>query len=218
MTPPLIILTTTVHVQNKIYLYQTDVNERIQVYVKKIREWLSQTSLPILVVENTGYSFPELEEEKEKFAARFEIITYIEDELPECDYLKGNPYKGASEIFSIHWGYLKTKLAESREFIIKITGRYFIPEFEKYLEGYDLNMYDVIVQHKKNRCEMLGCHRDHFNKVFDLNLITREGNYSGHVEEVYEFRCEQYANIIHCPVFPIEGTQRGGIDEVFYDV
>lgn len=216
MTRPLILLTTTVHVQNKVYVFQTDRNERLDQYTKKIRQWLNETQLPVLVVENTGYTFPELDEEKEKFHDRFEILSYNESELLESAYLKGNPYKGASEIFSIHWGYLNTRL--TADFIIKITGRFFIPEFETFLGKYDLHDYDVIVQNNRNRCEMLGCHKCHFHNVFGLNLLNREGNYSGHVEDVYQFRCEQYEHILQCPVFQIEGTQRGGIDEVFYNI
>jgi hypothetical protein len=217
MTYPLIILTTTVSVQNKVYLFQTDKNERAGVYTRKIKQWLKETNLPIVVVENTGYTFPELAEEAELYKDRFEIISYIESELKEAEFLKGNPYKGASEIFSIHWAYHHTRLPRP-EFVLKITGRFFIPQLESYLSSLSLDNYDVLVQYKKNRCEMLGCHRDHFHHVFNTHLVNRAGNYDGNVEDVYEFRCEQYAAVIHCPEFPIEGTQRGGINEVFYTI
>jgi len=213
---PLIILTTTVHVQDKVYLFQTDKNERAGVYTRKIKQWLQETNFPIVVVENTGYTFPELENEREQYKDRFEIITYTESELPEAAFLKGNPYKGASEIFSIYWAHQHTRL--SSNFIIKITGRFFIPHLETYLAGLQLEDYDVLVQNHKDRCEMLGCHKNHFNHVFDVNLINRNGEYDGGVEFVYQYRCEKYDKVIHCPVFPIEGTQRGGINEVFYDI
>lgn len=213
---PLIILTTTVNVQDKIYLFQTDKGERAGVYVRKIKQWLQETNFPIVVVENTGYTFPELENEREQYKDRFEIITYTESELPEAAFLKGNPYKGASEIFSIYWAHQHTRLTS--DFIIKITGRFFIPHLETYLSGIPIEDYDVLVQNRKDRCEMLGCHNNHFNHVFDVNLINRNGEYDGGVEFVYQFRCEKYDKVIHCPVFPIEGTQRGGINEVFYDI
>ena len=217
MPLPLIILTTTVSVQDKVYLFQTDKNERAGVYVRKIRQWLQNTSFPIVVVENTGYTFPELAEEAEQYKDRFEIISYVENNLPQAHFLKGNPYKGASEIFAIHWAYYHTTLLPS-DFIIKITGRFFIPGLEPYLNSLSISDYDVLVQHKKNRCEMLGCRREHFDRVFDTYLLNRAGNYDGNVEDVYEFRCEQYPRILHCPEFPIEGTQRGGINEVFYNI
>ena len=213
---PLIILTTTVDVQPKVYVFQRDKSERLAHYTKKIRYWLFETTFPIVVVENSGYTFPELDAEKEEFRDRFEIISYVEADLPEAAYLQGNPYKGASEVFAIHWAVSKTRL--TGEFIIKITGRFFIPGFAAFLEEYDLEKWDVIVQNNASRCEMLGCHRRHFDRVFDVDLRMMDGNYSGNVEDVYQSRCEQYKNIIRCPVFPIEGTQRGGIAEVFYDI
>lgn len=216
MTLPLLILTTTVSVQNKVYLFQTDANERAGVYVRKIRQWLSESDFKIVVVENTGYTFPELYEECEIYKDRFEIISFVESELPEAEFLSGNPYKGASEIFAINWAYKHTRF--SADFIIKITGRFFIPNLETYLKSMELSEYDVLVQNRKNRCEMLGCRADHFDFVFNTNLLNRHGNYDGNVEDVYEFRCEKYPKIIHCPEFPIEGTQRGGINEVFYNI
>jgi hypothetical protein len=216
MQHPLLILTTTVHVQNKVYLFQTDRNERIGVYVRKIRQWLENTKFPVVVVENTGYTFPELDAERELYKDRFEIITYNEPDLPEAAFLNGNPYKGASEIFAIHWAKTCTRL--SSPFIIKITGRFFIPGLEAYLETADLENTDVLVQNRTNRCEMVGCHKDIFDHIFGTHLLNRAGNYDGNVEDVYQYRCEQYSRVIHCPEFYIEPTQRGGINEVFYNI
>jgi hypothetical protein len=213
-----IILTTTVTVQDKVYLFQTDKQERAEVYTKKIKQWLYQSNLNIVVVENTGYTFEELNQEKELFKNRFQVISYVESELEEANFLKGNPYKGASEIFAINYAYKKSLLCQNVNFIIKITGRFFIPDLEEYLKILDLNKYDVLTQNKTNRCEMLGCHKNHFYKVFNTLLINEDGQYNGNVEDIYQYRCSLYENRIHCPEFKIEGTQRGGINEVFYNI
>ena len=213
-----IILTTTVTVQDKVYLFQTDKQERAQVYTKKIKKWLYESNFKIVVVENTGYTFEELNEEKELFKHRFEVISYMESELEAADFLKGNPYKGASEVFAIEYAYNTSPLCKAADFIIKITGRFFIPPLEEYLKEFDLNEYDVLTQYKQCRCEMLGCHKDHFYKIFNTLLINENGEYSGNVEDIYQYRCSLYEKKIHCPEFPIEGTQRGGINEVFYNI
>jgi len=213
-----IILTTTVTVQDKVYLFQTDKNERAAVYIKKIKQWLYESNFKIVVVENTGYTFDELNKEKEKFKHRFEVISYIESELESALFLKGNPYKGASEIFAIQYAYKMSQLCQIADFIIKITGRFFIPEFEMYLKDFDLSMYDVITQNRTNRCEMLGCHKNHFEAIFNTNLIGENGEYSGNVEDIYQYRCSQFKNKIQCKTFYIEPTQRGGINEVFYNI
>lgn len=213
-----IILTTTVSVQDKIYLFQTDKQERVQVYTKKIKQWLYESQFRIVVVENTGYTFEELNEEKEKFKHRFEVISYVESELESADFLKGNPYKGASEIFAIEHAYITSPLCQQADFIIKVTGRFFIPGLEEYLKQFDLSQYHVLTQNKMNRCEMLGCHKDYFYTIFNTLLINENGEYSGHVEDIYQYRCRLFEKNIHCPEFPIEGTQRGGINEVFYNI
>jgi len=213
-----IILTTTVSVQDKVYLFQKDKSERMQVYIRKIKQWLYETNFRIVVVENTGYTFEELNEEKEKFKDRFEVISYIESELEEAAFLRGNPYKGASEIFSIEYAYKRSQLCQDADFIIKITGRFFIPDFEKYLKQFDLSAYDILTQHRTNRCEMLGCHKRHFDVVFNTHLLDENGKYSGNVEDIYQYRCGLFEKKIHCDTFYIEPTQRGGINEVFYNI
>ena len=129
---PIILLTTTVNVQNKVYLFQTDRNERIQVYVKRVKKWLEDTSLPILLVENTGHTFEELAVEKEKYKNRFEVITYKETELQEAAFLVNNPYKGASEIFAIQYAYYNSCLMKERphDFIIKMLNKNYSFEYE----------------------------------------------------------------------------------------
>jgi hypothetical protein len=213
-----VILTTTVSVQDKVYLFQTDKNERINVYITKIKKWLYETELQIVVVENTGYTFEELNIEKEIFKNRFEVISFIEDNLEDAIFLRGNPYKGASEMFSIEYAFNNSTLCKTSDFIIKITGRFFIPLLESYLKNINLQSYEVLIQNNTSRCEMIGCNKDIFYIVFNRDLIDNTGKYSGNVEDVYEYRCNFFNKKIHCPEFIIEGTQRGGINEVFYTI
>ena len=95
-----ILLTTTVHVHDTNHLYQKNKEERIQTYLASIHQWLT-TDLPIVVVENSGYTFPELK------GTRVEVITFKNDEdkefhsfLKSLIQLKG---KGLYEIRSIRY-------------------------------------------------------------------------------------------------------------------
>jgi len=57
-----IILTTTVHVtQNS--AFQVNKTDRINTYLKSIHLWLKYTDFNIIVVENSGYLFEELDNE-----------------------------------------------------------------------------------------------------------------------------------------------------------
>ena len=130
-----IILTTTVFVQNKCYLFQIDPVERLNTYLKSIKQWLTQTKFKILVVENSGYPFNELQN-----SDRLEIISFDEGN-------SDNNSKGASELFSIDYALNHTKF--QYDFVIKITGRYFIPKFEEYLCNYNLKnsfCLDILTQ------------------------------------------------------------------------
>jgi len=59
-------------------MYQKNTQERIDLYLKSIKKYLYKTNLNIVVVENSGYNFHELQKEKELFKNRFEVITFTE--------------------------------------------------------------------------------------------------------------------------------------------
>jgi hypothetical protein len=166
-----IILTCTVNVNiDKDNLVQTCPKERANTYVKSILQWLNDTTFNIIVVENSDYSFEELNTEKEKYNSRFEIIKFNENTHENAQYLKNNKSKGDSEIFSINYAFDKSNLIQSSHFIIKVTGRYFIPTLEDYLHEFNLNEYECLTQNNRNRCEMVGCHYRNFLDIFNTNI------------------------------------------------
>ena len=80
-----IVLTTTVNV-DKVSTIQKNKEERIQTYLASIRQWLL-TDLPIIVVENSGYTFPQLK------GTRVEVITFKSEEDKEFhSFLKPSPF------------------------------------------------------------------------------------------------------------------------------
>jgi hypothetical protein len=202
-----IILTSTVHVNYKKWcLYQTHPEVRIQTYLKSVRQWLT-TQFHIILVENSGYTFPELDEEKKKYKDRFQIVTL--DETIEPVHLRNDASKGASEMFSIHYAFTKTLIRSS--FIIKVTARFFIPELEDYLSQHDLSRYESLTQHDRDRCEMVGCRPDHFHRIF--NIVLDDIDYDGHIEDIWKARTSK-GNLV-CQPFQIEPTLRGGYNEVY---
>lgn len=226
----IIILTSTVNINKNIQeLLQKDKHVRLDTYLKSISKWLNETNLNIILVENSGYEFNELEFEKNKYKARFEVITYNEENFSEHEILKDNISKGISELFSINYAYNNSKLLKELKdnsktcdsiFIIKITCRFFIPELENYLKNIKFLKYDCLIQNDKMRCEMLGCNIDQFKKIFNLNLSDiKHLNLIDFIEVIYYNRIIFYAHNPHiCKTFHIEPTRRGGIDQIFYDI
>jgi len=211
-----ILLTTTVYVHNhKCYLHQTKWEDRRNTYLKSIQQWLQKTNFNIVAVENSGYKFKELDELLKKYKSRFEFIGFSESELQEATFLNNNNSKGASEVFSINYAFQRSTLLQSAEFIIKVTGRYFISELQEYLANFNISTYDGLTQDDNNKCEIVGCHAKHFKNVFDNNLLDEHGNYTGHVEFVYRYRLSKYPNVIKCKIFTIQPTQRGGTPEIY---
>jgi len=216
-----IILTTTVNLNfNKICLFQTNINERIETYLKSILNWLNNTKFNIILVDNSGYNFDELKQECYIHYNRFEIITFDEKTLNQSKYLINNTDKGASELFAINYAYYNSKLIKQKptEFIIKITGRFFIPDLENYLTKFDLKKYDCLTQNNIDRCEMVGCNINNFNYIFNVNSVNNNGEYIFHVEDVYKNRCLSCKNILRCEIFNIEPTQRGGATEKYTNI
>jgi hypothetical protein len=202
-----ILLTTTVFVQDKLYIFQHNPQERINIYLTSINKWLNNTDFNILVVDNSGYTFPEFEENE-----RFQIISFKENELPEARYLLDNKSKGASELFAINYAFNNCKFKEKSKYVIKITGRYFISNFKEYLEN--INNSDVICQNGMDRCELVGCKKNHFNKLFNISLQQNDGSYCNHIEFLYNERINTFDKIFICKRLQIEPTQQGGINQI----
>lgn len=220
---PIIILTLTVNINpNKDWVFQTNPKDRLEIYLKSIRNWLYKTNLSIILVDNSGYTFEELKEEKEIFKHRMEIISFTENNLDEAKYLENNDSKGASELFSINYAFFHSQLINKDSFIIKITGRFFIPEFEEYINQFDLNNYDCLIQNSSLdnglRCEIVGSHYTKFFYIFNIFTITKNYQFSIFIEQLYYERTRMFKNILECKVFPIEETQRGGINQTFKEL
>ena len=227
----LLILTCTINVNHyKHYIYQTNPNDRLELYLKSIKQWLELTNFKICVIENSGYTFSELAEYTNKYNDRFEILTFNELNLTNgLEHLIYNNSKGASEMYSIIYAYSNTKFKNNINFVIKITGRYFIPDFQNFLIQVDIisntkhisihDNNDLIIglqQSNNMRCEILGIHILFFNIIYNFNLSDDNNIFYPHVEYIYSnrFKLLNQNKIIKLPVFKIEPTQMGGLETI----
>lgn len=214
-----IILTSTVNVApNKAFLYQVDKNERLQAYLKSVSQWIEKTNFNLILVENSGYEYQELQP---FLSNRFEIISYKEDELQDVDAKRVSQYtsKGVSELYAINYAFKNSKLITDSSFIIKVTARFYIPELDKFLTKYDLSQYDCLRQNDPDRCEMVGCSYTNFKKMFDIYDLNSSG-FCHHVEDLYRRRALSFdcQRVLRCDVIQIEQTQRGGAPMIYTDI
>ena len=172
-----ILLTTTINPQNHIsWLQQRDKNERQIMYENIIKLWLEKTNFKIVVIENSGSKF-----NIKPNPNRLEIISFSYPE-EDKEILEKMEAKGQHEMYSIQYAINNSKFIkeDNYDYLIKITGRYFIPKLELIL-NYLLNYYknqniipDYIRQSQKwrnmNRCEIVGCHRRNILNLFKFPL------------------------------------------------
>jgi hypothetical protein len=222
-----IVLTSTVYVNpKKRFIYDTDAGNRLKTYLNSIKQWLDKTNLKIVLVENSGYEYPDLDEYIEKYKERFEIISFKENEvddeifdsvgaqavrLPE-DYLYTS--KGTSEMFAIYYAYLNSKLIKASEFIIKVTCRYFIKDLESFLLKSNIDNYLALRQNCPDNCEIVGANINSFGEIFmPAHFRNSDGKWHHHIESVYKDRILSKIpedKVLVCDVFQIEPTQQGG--------
>ena len=170
-----ILLTTTVHVDDTNHLYQKNKEERIQTYLASIHQWLL-TDLPIVVVENSGYTFPDLK------GTRVEVITFKNEEdkefhsfLKSLIQLKG---KGLYEIRSIRYAYEHSRLLKQCTHFMKVTGRYFIPSLEGILQS-------LLLPKQLDNTMQINVKSLDVETIFDY-LVTKDNTLTHHVEDAYE--------------------------------
>ena len=77
---------------------------------------------------------------------------------------------------------------------------------------YNLNRIDCLSQNNPDRCEMVGCHYNHFTDIFNIKLLNENNEYDYHVENIWKYRISKYSHILRCKEFKIEKTQRGGLN------
>jgi len=225
-----IVLTSTVYVNLiKYYVHITDPHERINTYLHSVKQWLEKSSFKIVLIDNSGYTFPELNDYLDTYKDRFEIVSFVEKDIDIDVFAKAGAIgltsseffvytsKGTSEMFAIYYGCNKSTLVSKSKFIIKITGRYFINEFENFLKDVNADDYYALRQNDPDKCEIVGCHKNAFSHMFmPANYTSDDGGIHHHIENLYIHRLTKLPeeHVLVCDIFQIEPTPIGGACEI----
>jgi hypothetical protein len=108
---------------------QDEVNYRKELYINVINKWLNKTSLPIYVVESSGYTFDEIKND------RLTVFSF-----------EGEKYGNSSlaEKYSILYALDKLKSVDCN-YVLKVTGKYFLENIEYVLDQLP-DDYDIYTQ------------------------------------------------------------------------
>lgn len=193
-----ILLTTTVNVhKSPPHLHQKNKEERIQTYLASIHQWLL-TDLPIIVVENSGYTFPELK------GTRVEVITF--NSMDDLDFVHFMTFlnlkeKGLYEIHAIRYACEHSRLLKHCTHVMKVTGRYFIPSLEGILKKLPYST-KAVRQNNSDQCEILGCRKDYIETIFDYISVDKNNKIVNSIEKVYRDRISVIPHVV-LPIMPI---------------
>ena len=205
-----IILTTTVHTPKHIsWLKQRDSLERKKMYENVIKLWLDKSNFKIVVVENSGCRFDIPKNDN------LEILSfqYPPEHKSILDQMEA---KGQHEMYSLQYACLHSKFISQSDFMIKITGRYFIPKLEEYLKINLKNDIECIRQstrwRKMNRCELVGCHRRIIDKIFYFPLQDDM------MEQEMMDRMKAYTNILNLPPLLLHQPTRQGVGHLIKNI
>lgn len=117
-----ILLTTTVYINTTEYLNENNTPEvRLKQYIDSINKWIKFTDLNIYIVESSNYGFPEY-----KNNPRVKVYTFKSENDINCKHCSATPYEAESILRAFNHFGLKVY-----DKIIKITGKYYIPDMEK---------------------------------------------------------------------------------------
>jgi len=190
ITNIVILLTCTVnpHLTIKKRIKQNNSLQRLQIYNNIIQKWLKKTKFKIVIVENSGHYF------KIKHP-RAEIISFHDNSI-KID-------KGIYEARSVLHAYKHSSFIQNNDchYLVKITGRYFLPELQDYFQNLqNTKGVDLILQ-KKIRSEIVCCKKHLVSKIFNPKLYFI-------IEVVIRIRSLTYQKK-YFPIFSVSSVRNG---------
>ena len=168
----IVLISTCVNPLNQNYNNIHEIRFRKELYTYQIKQWLSETNMKIVVVESSGYTFPNIMHE------RLTVISFIIDKI----YDSSSQYEARSLTYAVE------KIKDSDDFkncthILKLTGRYFLKNIENVLSNaeQDLDLYLQYWRHDENRwqnTEYFGIRRDELVPMLEpiMNIGLIENN------------------------------------------
>lgn len=168
----------------------TELTRRNQ-YIWSIRRWCdilsTHPNIALVVVENTNANATSLSDAMRNCHRRHQPHEFVR--AP-----KQHPFtcKGHAEMKSILHARHHSLVLQRVQRIVKITGRYFIPDLLPHLGGNWLALRQhALLPGMRNsvHCELVGAHQTVFDSLFSHNTRLC------HVEKVYEARFRALANV-----------------------
>ena len=155
---------------NWVLLLTTSVNvgynsaNRLEQYRKSINHWLKYSNLDLYIIESTGYKFEEYKNNPRIFIHTFtpKIKTNRPD-LFSSSQLESESILEAYKHFKEKW--------KKYNVIFKLTGKYFIPNFENYMKN--IPLCDIYIQNRDSWKNFVATEIFGFNKKMIYKIYNK---------------------------------------------
>ncbi|MCF8412627.1 MAG: hypothetical protein K9G44_04355 [Melioribacteraceae bacterium] len=207
-----ILLTACINAGETIYTVRKDPKIRESDYIKALKKWEKETDLPIVFCENSDSDLTRIKAianpKSDNNNERIEFFSFDGNNNPKL----GKSY-GEMEI--IKYALLHSELIKNADFIIKVSGRYFIKNFKKLVD--EIKSYqkvDVITtfQHDRKFAETLffGAAKSFYETYFIKYHSKINGTEKYFIQTaLYDSITEAQTNGAKCFEFKIEPVVKG---------
>lgn len=141
-----ILLTATINPQGVVFVKRSNPIIRENDYIKAFKSWINMQEFSIVFCENSGYKIDKIKNIIKKHRKKnIEILQFDGQCFPR------ELGKGYGEAIIIDYAIKHSKLIKSSEYVIKVTGRYFVKNIKKMIDtlSTDNDIY-VMADLKKN--------------------------------------------------------------------
>ena len=166
-----ILITTCVYIKTNYYNQYNTPEVRLKGYLETIDKWLNNTNLDIKIVESSNYKFLQYADNP-----RVQVYSFKSNSKFKCKNCDATPYEAESILLAF-----KNLNLKNYDIIIKITGKYYLPTFDKIIDSMP-NDYDIYFQHtyhpqwRQQNSEIFGCNTKHLENIMNLIIKNSESN------------------------------------------
>ena len=142
-----IILTACINPVNMPFLLRSSTNDRLNDYKNAFEKWCNNRFVKkIIFIENSGYDLTFFRDEAKKFPQK--KIEIISNDLNNTFEKKLG--KGYGEFLCLREVFSNSIIAKETEYFLKITGRYYLKNFNRIYYEFKENKSDIQIYLKNN--------------------------------------------------------------------
>ena len=142
-----IILTACINPVGMPFLLRNSTNDRLSDYKNAFRKWCNNSLVQkIIFIENSGYDLTFFVDEAKKFPKK--EIEIISNNLNNSFEKKLG--KGYGEFLCLKEVFVNSTITKNTEYFLKITGRYYLKNFNKLYYEFKENKSDIQIYLKDN--------------------------------------------------------------------